>query len=227
MKYWPLILILFVLNNCTVLNPFRKSPYNLYITNIKDKPFDVIIVPGVPYNEKKWSSVMRLRILWSKFLFEKGYTKNIIYSGGPVHSHYIESKIMGLYAQALGIPKENIFTEERAEHSTENVYYSYYLAKAQGFKNIALATDPYQTSNLYSYIKKQKLEIKLLPLLLDTVLIMDRKEPKINPESARMNDTAFASLKKREGFFKRLRGTMGKNIEYTEEDKKRMNTKTD
>ncbi len=225
MKYLPLLLIFVLLNSCALLNPVRKSPYKLYMANIKDQPYDAIIVPGVPYNSKKWSDVMRLRILWSKFLFEKGYTKNIIYSGGAVHSHYIESRIMGLYAEAFGIPKANIFTEEKAEHSTENVYYSYYLAKAQGFKNIAVATDPYQTSNLYSYIKKQKLDIKLLPLLLDTVLIMDRTEPKINPESARMSDTAFNSLKKREGFFKRLRGTMGKNIEYTEEDKKRMETK--
>lgn len=225
MKYWSLVFILFILNNCAVINPVRKSPYKLYMSNIKSMPFDAIIVPGVPYNVKKWSDVMRLRILWSKFLFEKGYTKNIIYSGGAVHSQYIESRIMGLYAEAFGIPKANIFTEEKAEHSTENVYYSYYLAKAQGFKNIAVATDPYQTSNLYSYIKKQKLDIKLLPLLLDTVLIMDRTEPKINPESARMSDTAFASLKKREGFFKRLRGTMGKNIKYTEEDKQRIQAK--
>ncbi|MBK7666969.1 MAG: YdcF family protein [Sphingobacteriaceae bacterium] len=225
MKFWSLILVVLLFNNCAILNPVRKSPYKLYMANIKDQPFDAIIVPGVPYNAKKWSDVMRLRILWSKFLFEKGYTKNIIYSGGAVHSQFIESRIMGLFAEAFGIPKAYIFTEEKAEHSTENVYYSYYLAKAQGFKNIALATDPYQTSNLYSYIKKQKLDIKLLPLLLDTVLIMDRTEPKINPEPARMSDTAFNSLKKREGFFKRLRGTMGKNIEYTEEDKIRRETK--
>lgn len=196
------------------------------MANIKDKPFDAIIVPGVPYNAEKWSMVMRLRILWSKFLFEKGYTKNIIYSGGAVHTHYIESRIMGLYAQALGIPKSTIYTEEKAEHSTENVYYSYYLAKAKGFKNIALATDPYQTNNLLSYIKKQKLPIKIVPLLLDTVLIMDKTEPKIDPETARINDTVFNSLKKREGYFKRLRGTMGKNIKYTEEDKQRIKNNT-
>lgn len=225
MKFRPLLLVFVLLNSCAILNPVRKSPYKLYMADIKQQPYDAIIVPGVPYNAKKWSNVMRLRILWSKFLFEKGYTKNIIYSGGAVHSHYIESRIMGLYAEAFGIPKANIFTEEKAEHSTENVYYSYYLAKAQGFKNIALATDPYQTSNLYAYIKKQKLDIKLLPLLLDTVLIMDKAEPKINPESARMNDSTFASLKKREGFFKRLRGTKGENIEYTEEDKKRVKEK--
>ncbi len=225
MKFWPLLLVFVLLNSCALLNPVRKSPYKLYVANIKNQPYDAIIVPGVPYNAKKWSDVMRLRILWSKFLFEKGYAKNIIYSGGAVHSHYIESRIMGLYAEAFGIPKANIFTEEKAEHSTENVYYSYYLAKARGFKNIALATDPYQSSNLYSYIKKQKLDIKLLPLLLDTVLIMDKTEPKINPASARINDSTFASLKKREGFFKRLRGTKGENIEYTEEDKNRVKAK--
>jgi hypothetical protein len=224
MKYWPLILILLLLSNCTLLNPLRKSPYKLYMANIKNHPYDAIIVPGVPYNAKKWSNVMRLRILWSKFLFEKGYTKNIIYSGSAVHSNYIESRIMGLYAEAFGIPKANIFTEEKAEHSTENVYYSYYLAKSQGFKNIALATDPYQTSNLYSYIKKQNFEIKLLPMLLDTVLIMGKTEPKINPELARINDSLFNSLKQREGFFKRIRGTKGKNINYSEEDKQRINS---
>ncbi|MBK6984017.1 MAG: hypothetical protein IPH32_04310 [Bacteroidetes bacterium] len=82
------------------------------MANIKNHPYDAIIVPGVPYNAKKWSNVMRLRILWSKFLFEKGYTKNIIYSDGAVHSNYIESRIMGLYAVAMAYQKL-IFLQRR------------------------------------------------------------------------------------------------------------------
>lgn len=221
MRYFPFVFLIVYLTNCTVLNPVRKSPYNTYQANITNKPFDAIIVPGVPFNGK-WSDVMRLRIMWSKFLFERGYAKNIIFSGGAVHSPYVESKIMALYSEALGIPKANIFTEEKAEHSTENVYYSYYIAKQQGFKNIALATDPYQTNNLKSYIKKYKLEMKVLPILFDTVWVMDKTEPKINPSSAKVDTISFKALKKREGFFKRIQGTMGKHIEYTEEDKKRM-----
>ncbi len=208
------ILFLFLLG-CTILNPVRKSPYKTFRTNSVKKPFDLIIVPGVPYSNYKWNQVMRLRIQWSKFLLDKKYATNIMYSGGAVQTPFIESRIMALYAQAMGVPVENIFTEEKAEHSTENIYYSYKLAKEKGFKNIALATDPFQINNLKSFIKKHKLEITLMPILLDTVLIMDKTEPKINPSSARVDSATFIPLNKREGFFKRLRGTAGKNIDYT------------
>jgi len=209
--FWGLTSLLF-LTSCYVFNPIRKSPYNTFTSNSTYKPYDVIIVPGAPYNGKNWNKIMRDRIFWSKFLFEKGYTKNIIYSGGAVYTPYVESKIMALYAQSLGIPKENIYTEEKAEHTTENVYYSYRLAKEMGFKKIALATDPYQTNNLHGYLKKNKFEISLLPILYDTVSIIKDLEPKILPESALVDTTTFVSIKERESFFKRMRGTMGKNV---------------
>jgi len=213
MKNLKYIFIL-LMTGCTILNPVRKSPYKTFMANSKKKPFDIIIVPGIPYYNYKWNRVMRWRIQWSKFLLEKKYANNVMFSGGAVQTPFIESRIMALYAEALGIPAANIFTEERAEHSTENVYYSYLLAKEKGFKNIALATDPFQTNNLKTYIKKHKLDVTLLPILMDTVLIMDNTEPKINPTSARVDSLTFVPLKKREGLFKRLRGTAGKNINY-------------
>lgn len=206
------ILILLSLTSCYVFSPFRKSPYKMFVSNVSQKPFDLIIVPGAPYNGKNWSKVMRDRIYWSKFLFDNGITKNIMYSGGAVHTPYVESKIMGLYAEALGIPKSNIYTEEKAEHTTENVYYSYKLAKEKGFVKIALATDPYQTNNLHGYLKKNAYDISLLPIQYDTVSIMNKLEPKIVALSAQVDSATFLSLKKRESFFKRTRGTMGKNI---------------
>lgn len=74
--------------------------------------------------------------------------KNIIYSGGAVYSPYKESVIMGLFGQKLGIPSKNTFYDTLARHSTENVYYSYLLAKEIGFKSIALGADPFQVSDL-------------------------------------------------------------------------------
>ena len=61
---------------------------------------------------------------------------------------------MALYGQSLGIPSGNIYIEDKAEHSTENVYYSYKKAKNLGFNRIALATDPYQSKMLKRYLKK-------------------------------------------------------------------------
>lgn len=67
-----------------------------------------------------------------------------MYSGSSAYSPYYEGEIMALYAIAIGIPKENVFTETRAEHSTENLFYVYLKAKKLGFTHIALATDPFQ-----------------------------------------------------------------------------------
>lgn len=213
-------LILFLFNGCTVINPIRKSPYKTFISNTAYKPYDAIIVPGIPYTSPKWNRIMRDRIVWSKFLIEKGYAKNVIFSGGAVHSPYVESKIMALYAEALGIPKDKIFIEDKAEHSTENVYYSFYVAKKNGFNKVALASDPYQINNLSNYIKKYKYCIKLLPILYDTVSVIKIKEPAIDPTQAAA-DPSFKPLKQRESLFKRLKGTMGGSINYTEEDKER------
>jgi uncharacterized SAM-binding protein YcdF (DUF218 family) len=213
MKINKLLFIPFIcIIGCTIINPVRKSPYKTFSTNCTKKPFDLIIVPGVPYVNYQMGLVMKSRIQWSKFLIEKKYAINVMYFGGAVQTPFIESKIMALYAKAMGIPEANIYTEEKAEHSTENIYYSYKLAKEKGFKNIALATDPFQTNNLRRYIKKNKWDITILPIVFDSVFIMDKTEIKIDPFFARVDSASFVPLNKRENFFKRLRGTAGKNI---------------
>ncbi len=178
----------------------------------QDMPFDAIIVPGVPF-DSSWSDIMRLRVLWSYHLYNRGLAKNIIYTGSAVYSPYIESRIMASYAKQLGIPEENIFTEEQAEHSTENVYYSYYMAKDLGFEKIALATDPFQSKLVQSFVKKKKLELKYIPTIFDTVhTYYSDVQIRIDPTWAEVED--FVSLTEREGFWKRLAGTMGLNLKY-------------
>jgi uncharacterized SAM-binding protein YcdF (DUF218 family) len=126
---------------------------------------------------------------------------------------------MGYYAEALGVPKENIFTEEKAEHSTENVYYSYRLAKKLGFKKIALATDPFQSSYMGKFMRKFELPVALLPTVIDTLKGLDLYEPEINPKPALVE--GFVKLSERENFFQRLKGTMGQYIIWHEEDLKK------
>lgn len=181
--------------------------------NIVNAPYDVVIVPGFPYKEtdSTWSDVMKMRVYWSKYLYEKRYTKYIIYSGSAVYSPYIESKVMKLHAEAIGVPSEIIYTETRAEHSTENLYYSYHLAKELGFNKIALATDPFQTSMLTSFAKRKKLQIDYLPVVLDTLKTFTKVNPRIDLSgTVRPN---FVSITERESTWKRWMGTMGRNIE--------------
>jgi uncharacterized SAM-binding protein YcdF (DUF218 family) len=178
------------------------------------KTYDIIVVPGVPLVNGKWSNMMKERIYWSKYLFEKGIAKNIMYSGSAVYSPYYEAEIMALYAEALGIPKENIFTEIKAEHSTENIYYSYYLAKKLKFRSIALASDPFQTKMLKRFTRKiVSSEIDLIPIVYDSLIQMKSyvTEPQINIQKAFVAN--FKPLPEREGFWERFKGTRGHSID--------------
>ena len=177
------------------------------------KPIDAVIVPGIPFNNGAWDSVMKGRVLWSYILYKNGYTRNVIYSGSAVYSGYYEGIIMGLYAEQLGIPREHIFYETRARHSTENVYYSYLLAQKQGFKSIGLATDPFQSSMLRSFTRRRfTTRIWHLPMNTDSLKVYKHLNPHIDPSSARAD--SFTSITVKESFWKRIKGTMGKDIDW-------------
>jgi uncharacterized SAM-binding protein YcdF (DUF218 family) len=213
------LLILFLLfTGCGKM--LYRSAAKAFIKDAKQAPYDAIIVPGFPYNGQKWDMVHQLRVHWAHYLYSKGYTKNVIFSGGAVATPYIESRVMANYAEALGIPREHLFTEEKAQHSTENVYYSYRLAKDLGFSKIALSTDPIQTSYMRKFIKKFELPIGLLPTVIDTVRTLNVYEPKTDHSNAVAKE-GFVKLSDKEGFFKRFRGTIGKYIVWHEDDLKK------
>ncbi|MDH5365615.1 MAG: YdcF family protein [Cyclobacteriaceae bacterium] len=180
--------------------------------NIANTPYDVVIVPGFPYQDSDtiWHDVMKMRVYWSQYLYENNYTRNIIYSGSAVYSPYIESEVMKLHAIAIGLPSGVIYTETRAEHSTENLYYSYQLAKKMGFEKIALATDPFQTSMLTSFARRKKIKVDYLPVVLDTLKTISKVNPNIDLSSTKMEN--FVSITERESTWKRWMGTLGKNI---------------
>jgi len=170
----------------------------------------MVVVPGVPLEDGKWSRVMKARIYWAKYLYESGIAKNIMFSGSAVYTPYVEAEIMSLYAQALGIPKENIYIESKAEHSTENIYYSYEKAIQLGFKTVALASDPFQTRMLKKFSRSNVSEdVKLIPFVIDTLKMIEPEmiDPVIDIRSAYVEN--FISLPERENFWERMRGTMG------------------
>ncbi len=213
-----LLLVCLLFTSCGKM--LYRSAAKAFTKGAKEAPYDAVIVPGFPFNGEKWDMVHQLRVHWAYYLYSKGYTKNVIFSGGAVATPYIESQVMANYAEALGIPREHLFTEEKAQHSTENVYYSYRLAKDLGFSKIALSTDPIQTSYMRKFIKKFELPIGLLPTVIDTVKTLNVYEPKADHSNAMVKE-GFVKLSDKEGFFKRFRGTMGKYIVWHEEDLKK------
>lgn len=175
-------------------------------------PYDVIIVPGVPYdNDEEWNNkVMRLRVGWAHYLYENGYAKKVMFSGSAVYTKYQEAIVFAKYAEKMGIKKEDIILECRAEHSTENIYYGYKLARKLGYEKIALASDPFQSKNLEGFAKRENLEVDYVPTKIDYVKSLELQVPELDTEEAIVDD--FTSIVEREKFRKRWRGTLGKNI---------------
>jgi hypothetical protein len=198
-----------MLNSCS----FSKNASNKLLIKASEKSYDIIIVPGVPLENGKWSNIMKARIYWSKFLFDKGIAKNIMFSGSAVYTPYIESEIMAMYAEALGVPKENIYTETKAEHSTENIFFSHKLAKKLKFASMAIASDPFQTKMLRKFTRKRiDRDIDLIPIVFDSLraMPMGTTDPEIDIQKAFIE--GFIPLPERENFLQRLRGTWGNDL---------------
>ncbi len=175
------------------------------------RPLDVAIVPGLPLYNGQWDTLLKTRMLWSEFLIRKGYVKYVIYSGNAVYTPWMEGPSMALIARQLGIDSSRIFVDTLAEHSTENLHYSYLMAKAKGFKSIAVATDPFQCAMLHKFAKKNfEEEIYFLPVIYDSIKARTAVEVQIDTTLTKKKN--FRSLEERQGYKERLKGTRGKQL---------------
>jgi vancomycin permeability regulator SanA len=203
-----LLLLLVTLSSCYFLGPGAKKRYAQVK---KHAPIDLAIVPGLPLRNGSWDTLLKARILWSYHLYKTGIVKNIIYSGNAVYTPYKEGKVMAAYAQALGIPKEHIFVDTAAEHSSENLYYSYQIATQLGFETIAVATDPFQCAMLFSFSRKNfEKPIHFLPIIYDSIAHLASLNPEIDVTTAYVSD--FTPLPEREDYRQRIKASRGSKV---------------
>lgn len=202
-----------VLGLCSILlfNSCGLFTYVPYWKAQKKAPYDVIIVPGFPYEEQPdLNTIYKVRLCWAYHLYTKGFTKNIIFSGGAVHSSYVEAKVMAEFATQMGIPREHIFVEDSAEHSTENLFYSYNLAKRNGWEKIAVTTDPFQSGMIAFLTTKDSLPVDFVPANLEPIIFKYWKMFKFNiNDKEALQQENFVPLVERMDRKERLRGTHG------------------
>ncbi len=208
--YSLLFLSLMLMSSCSFTN---KTATKLY-SDAAQTSYDVIIVPGVPLENNKWSRTMKGRVLWAVYLYRKGIAKNVMFSGSAVYTPYVEAEVMAKYGAALGIAPDDIFTEPKAEHSTENIYYGYKNAMKLGFETVALATDPFQAKMLRNFSKRKiDGEVGIIPIVFDSLSVF--ADTLVDPilEFDELEVENFQSIKERESFWKRFKGTSGRNID--------------
>jgi hypothetical protein len=76
---------------------------------------------------------MKARYTGQNIYMIQGIAKNIMSQVRLFYTPYYEGEVMALYAIALGIDPKKYFTETKAEHSTENIYYPIKRQKKLGF----------------------------------------------------------------------------------------------
>ena len=203
----PALLFIVFICGCNVTK-IAKRMTNQYLPKA---PYDAVIVPGIAYDTlKQQTNGFNARIIWAKKLFDRGVTRNIIFSGAACYSPYVEGKTMKLIAEAMGVPAEHVFAETKAEHGKENVYYSYLMAQKLGFKKVALAADPYQAFFLEGFIQTNLPDMGILPIAVDSLKKLYLPVPAINASPAFVKD--FVPLNKRESFGTRIKHTNHNNL---------------
>lgn len=199
--------LLLVICGCNV----KKIATRMYATYITKAPYDAVIVPGIAYDTlKQQTNGFNARIIWAKELYDKGVTRNIIFSGAACYSPYVEAQAMKMIAEAMGVPAANVFAESKAEHGKENVYYSWLLAQKLGFKKVALAADPYQAFFLEGFIQTNLPDMGILPMAVDSLKKYYLPLPRIDPSATYVKD--FVPLNEREKFMTRVKHTNHNNL---------------
>ena len=79
--------------SCMFLNSTQRKYYH---NASKIKPIDVVIVPGLPLYNGKIDTLLKSRILWSEFLYNKGVVSTILYSGDAVYTPWVEGESMAI-----------------------------------------------------------------------------------------------------------------------------------
>ena len=213
-----------LLSSCKALyKGFYTDPTTCFKIAYSKKSYDVVIVPGFPHDSGTVNGILNERVRWANYLYKNGYAKNIMFSGSAVHTPYVEAKIMRLLALQSGIKDEHIFIETKAEHSTENLYYSYVLANELGFNSIGFATQPAQSSFMKHYKRKFKLTLDFIPVVTDSLYSITNPLKPFDESSAFVPN--FICLKKRENVIKSLLGTSGQRVKKEIRKAKRLQRK--
>ena len=189
-----LLVVVSIFSSCSILHHHTVATYN---KGLIDAPYEVVIVPGLPYDTARLNPMLKARILWAKDLYDSGIAQHIIFSGSAVHSPYVEGLVMKMMADSMGIPDRHTFIEDEAHSGHQNVDYGVKLAHKMGFKKIAVATDPIQTIWLKKHMDKNHEQVALIPFSMKAMPAYYNKSiPAINHSDAFVED--FVPLKKRE-----------------------------
>jgi len=108
-----------------------------------DKEADAAVVLGAAVWSQNVSPVFRERINHAVDLYRKGKVRKLIFTGGQGNSNEpTEAAAASSYAQANGIPIQDILVEQKSHTTFENIVNAKQLADANSLKTVLIVSDP-------------------------------------------------------------------------------------
>lgn len=104
---------------------------------------DVAIVLGASAWDARPSPVFEERIKHSIKLYQQGFVKKIVFTGGKSEgARFSEAYVGRRYAIKHGVKEKDIFIEEHSRNTVENFKYADIILKENGFKSVLIVSDP-------------------------------------------------------------------------------------
>jgi len=108
-----------------------------------DKQADAAVVLGAAVWSQNVSPVFRERINHAVDLYRKGKVRKLIFTGGQGNSNEpTEAAAASSYAQANGIPVQDILVEQKSHTTFENIVNAKQLADGNSLKTVLIVSDP-------------------------------------------------------------------------------------
>jgi uncharacterized SAM-binding protein YcdF (DUF218 family) len=108
-----------------------------------DTEADAAVVLGAAVWSRNVSPVFRERINHALDLYRRNKVRKIIFTGGQGNPNEpTEAAAARTYAQANGIPAQDILVEQQSHTTYENIVYAKQLADANNLRKVLLVSDP-------------------------------------------------------------------------------------
>ena len=105
--------------------------------------FDTLLVLGNPDEDDGTPSrEQRERVLEAVREWKKGVAPRMIMTGGAVMNEFQEGHAMAQQAIALGVPAEAVVEEDEARNTIQNIFYSYRIMEAHGWRSAEVISSP-------------------------------------------------------------------------------------
>jgi uncharacterized SAM-binding protein YcdF (DUF218 family) len=125
---------------------------------------DAIVVLGASQWNGMPSPVFEARLLHSYDLYNQGYAKHIILTGGIGDGELIsESQVGKEYLAQKDIPEDSIFIEEIGRTSLQSLEQAHIILEEQNFNSILLVSDRFHMMRLHNMASDLGLTVYMSP----------------------------------------------------------------